>query len=74
MHLYLEKTALSVCPKCGRAVLPHKLCNWCGYYKGREMIDVMAKLTKKEKKAKEKEMAEKEKEKPLGAEALSQKQ
>jgi len=30
----------------------------CGNYKGREVVDVLKKLTKKEKKAKEKELAD----------------
>jgi len=56
-HHALKKQDLSICPKCSTPVLPHRLCQNCGTYAGREMIDVMAKLTKKEKKAKEKEIA-----------------
>jgi len=48
---------LSVCPKCGKPVLPHRVCLSCGYYKGVEVIDTLTKLNKKERKAKEKEMA-----------------
>jgi large subunit ribosomal protein L32 len=39
--------------------LPHTVCQNCGTYKGREMVDVMKKLTKKERKQKEKEIEEK---------------
>lgn len=60
MHLYLEAPVLGSCPKCGKPVLPHTVCARCGYYKGQEMIDVLKKLTKKEKKQKEKEMKIKE--------------
>ena len=60
MHLYLEAPVLSLCPKCGKPVLPHLICQNCGYYKGREMIDVLKKLTKKERKKKEKELKAKE--------------
>ena len=56
MHLHLETPFLSVCHKCGKKVLPHAVCQNCGYYKGVEVVDVMKKLTKKEKKQKEREM------------------
>ena len=69
------------CPKCGKPILPHTVCLYCGYYKGREAIDVLKKMTKKEKKAREKELAAKEaedkktagKEKTLSWEGLSKK-
>jgi len=77
MHIYLEQPKLAVCPKCGKPVLPHTVCLNCGSYKGKEVINVMKKLTKKEKKKKEKELAGKEKEekkeKPLSMEELSKK-
>ena len=60
MHLYIEKPVLSLCPKCKKPVLPHIACHNCGYYKGEEVIDVLKKLTKKEKKQKEKELQSKE--------------
>jgi len=56
-HLALKKTFLAVCAKCGRPVLPHRICDYCGFYDGKEVIDVMAKLTKKEKKRRKKEEA-----------------
>lgn len=62
MHLFIKKAALMSCPKCGKKVLTHTMCWNCGYYKQTEIIDVLKKLTKKEKKAREKEMAVKEKE------------
>jgi len=49
-----------VCKKCGTQALPHTVCLNCGEYKGRQVIDVLAKLNKKERKAKEQELAEKE--------------
>ena len=45
---------------CGKEVLPHTVCSFCGYYKGREVIDVLGKLDKKEKKQREKEIKAKE--------------
>ena len=77
MHIFLSKPALTSCPKCGKPVLAHTVCQNCGYYKGTEVIDVLKKLTKKEKKKKEKEIAskgEKEKKtKPITMEGLSKK-
>ncbi len=61
-HISLKKPTLVTCPKCGHLMLPHTVCKNCGYYNGREVIDVMKKLTKKEKKNKEKEITAKEKE------------
>lgn len=77
MHLFLKKPVLTLCPKCGKETRPHTICWNCGYYKGEQVIDVLAKLTKKEKKAREKEMSEKEGQekeaKPLTMEELSRK-
>ncbi len=75
MHIYLKAAKSSDCPKCGKPVLAHTVCQACGYYKGREVINVLAKLDKKERKKKEKEMKEKEQtQKPLSMEGLSKKQ
>lgn len=56
MHKHLAPVVLNVCPKCGKAVLSHTVCKNCGYYKGKEVLNVLAKLTKKEKKTREKEI------------------
>ncbi len=80
-HLALKKKKLSSCPKCGEPVLSHHYCPNCGFYKGREVVDVLVKLEKKERKKKEKELKAKEEEtekeapskKPLSLEELSQK-
>ena len=62
MHIWLKKPALVACSKCGQSKRPHTVCLSCGYYRDREVVDVLAKLDKKEKKKKEKEMKAKEKE------------
>ncbi|HXF29586.1 MAG TPA: 50S ribosomal protein L32 [Chlamydiales bacterium] len=61
MHIFVTPASLSACLKCGKPVRPHTICQHCGYYKGKAFINVMAKLTTKEKKAKEKEIKEAEK-------------
>jgi len=40
---------LNQCPKCGKALLPHRACGFCGFYNGREVLKVKSKI-KKEKK------------------------
>ncbi|MCK4781918.1 50S ribosomal protein L32 [Candidatus Parcubacteria bacterium] len=73
-HINLKAPLLIKCPKCGKPVKPHTVCWSCGFYKGKEVIDVLAKLTKKEKKQKEKEMAVHKKEKAKDEGALSMEQ
>ena len=62
MHKYIKRVALALCPKCGKPILSHTACKNCGYYKGKEVINVLGKLTKKEKKSREKEIKQAEKE------------
>jgi len=76
-HLKLSQVALIHCSHCNALTLPHQICTNCGYYKGRQVIDVLAKLEQKERKKKEKELAGAKKmqeaEKPLDAQELSKK-
>jgi large subunit ribosomal protein L32 len=58
-HLALKPANLIKCPHCGREIMPHRVCPYCGYYKGKQVIDVYKGLNKKEKKNKEKEIANK---------------
>ena len=39
-NMKLAQPAKSVCPQCGAATLPHRVCNNCGTYRGRQVIDV----------------------------------
>lgn len=76
-HLALKKRSFFVCSNCQQSVLGHRVCQNCGFYKGRQIIDVLAKLSKKEKKKREKELAAqetaKEKQPQLSLEELSRK-
>ena len=71
----LDKPVSSKCDHCGQMKVPHRVCNNCGYYNGRQVLDVLAKLDKKERKKKEKEIEEASEKtgKPLDLESLSQK-
>jgi len=77
MHKFIRPVVLNVCPKCKKPVLSHTVCRNCGYYKGMEVVNVLAELSKKEKKQREKEIKQAEKEsaqeKPLTMEELSKK-
>jgi large subunit ribosomal protein L32 len=39
-HDALTARNLVACPNCGDMRLPHHVCPNCGYYKGREVVDV----------------------------------
>jgi len=77
MHKFIKPVRLNVCPKCKKPVLSHTVCLNCGFYKGVEVINVLAKLTKKDKKIRENQIKAVEKEtkeeKPLTVENLSKK-
>ncbi len=57
-HHALKEVTLTKCEKCGKPVKPHHACASCGYYKKKEVINVLKKLPRKERikatKAKEK--------------------
>lgn len=76
MHKYIRRVVLSLCPKCKKPVLSHTVCKNCGFYKGKEVVNVLAELSKKEKKLREKEIKQVEKEEkknPLSMEELNKK-
>lgn len=55
-HQALKNLGVTKCLKCGQPILPHQACRNCGTYKGREVLDVMKKLTKREQKKRQKEL------------------
>ncbi|MBI3631734.1 MAG: 50S ribosomal protein L32 [Candidatus Staskawiczbacteria bacterium] len=61
MHLYIRPSVLTLCTKCKSKVLPHTVCQNCGFYKGKEIINILGKLTKKDRKTREKNIKETEK-------------
>ncbi|MEM9202453.1 MAG: 50S ribosomal protein L32 [Actinomycetota bacterium] len=34
------RTARSICPQCGAPQRPHRACAKCGYYAGRQVLDL----------------------------------
>lgn len=65
MHIYLKDPSLVACDKCKEKKLMHTVCGACGYYKGREIINVLG----EDKKTK----STKEEKKPLKMDELSKK-
>jgi large subunit ribosomal protein L32 len=39
-HHALGANASHECPNCGELKRPHHVCNACGYYDGREVVEV----------------------------------
>lgn len=37
-HDALPTPAISTCPECGEAKMPHRACPHCGQYRGRQVI------------------------------------
>jgi len=48
-HFALKTTALSKCTECGKPIMPHQACKFCGKYKNKEVIKMKLKSAKKKK-------------------------
>jgi len=46
-HWKIAKSNLTSCPQCKKAKLPHRACGSCGYYDGRQVIEIKIKEKKK---------------------------
>lgn len=53
-HLALKPQKLTQCAQCKKDILPHVVCKHCGYYRGQEMVNVLARELKKKEKEKHK--------------------
>ena len=61
-HFALKKTGLVKCPKCDHLTLPHRVCEFCGTYKGQQVIALKTKAKTAKQKAQERKEAAKAKE------------
>ncbi|MFC1658681.1 50S ribosomal protein L32 [Candidatus Omnitrophota bacterium] len=46
-HWKLANPGLVVCSQCKQLKLPHQVCNFCGYYHGRQAVVIKKKEKKK---------------------------
>lgn len=67
-HHALKKIQVDTCAKCDAAIQPHRACQSCGHYNGRQVISMEQEIDKvlKEKKPKAKKSEKKEAEKETG--------
>jgi large subunit ribosomal protein L32 len=72
MHIHLDAPTMGDCPQCKEKKLMHAVCKACGYYKGKEIIDVLKEKKSASKKKEEAKEEEKSK-KSLTMESLSKK-
>ncbi|MEK7582392.1 MAG: 50S ribosomal protein L32 [Patescibacteria group bacterium] len=56
-HLALKAQSITTCSHCKKAVLPHIVCKSCGYYKGREVVNVLGKELKRQEKQRHQQRA-----------------
>ncbi len=47
-HHALKNPTLAVCSNCGSQHRPHHMCLECGYYKGRQVMDLKAQKEKRD--------------------------
>ncbi len=48
-HWKLNNLNLAPCPQCKQPKMPHKACSVCGYYDGRQVIEIKVNEKKKKK-------------------------
>ena len=46
-HWKIKSTSLTPCPQCKQLKLPHKVCLACGFYNGRQVLEIKVKAKKK---------------------------
>jgi len=49
-HYKASVASLGVCSNCKKSILPHRVCPFCGFYKGKPVIVVEKEEKKTEKK------------------------
>lgn len=50
-HHALKARNLVACSKCKALIMPHRMCDVCGSYNGKTVLNTMKKVEKKTKKA-----------------------
>lgn len=39
-HQKLPVPASAVCGQCHRRIMPHRVCDYCGFYRGEKILDI----------------------------------
>ncbi|MFA4871700.1 MAG: 50S ribosomal protein L32 [Patescibacteria group bacterium] len=63
-HFALKAVKLNECPHCHKPVLPYHACEFCGYYKGRQIITIKIKKKTEKQRAQARKQDAREKEAP----------
>ncbi|MFH1577558.1 MAG: 50S ribosomal protein L32 [Candidatus Omnitrophota bacterium] len=45
-HWKLDNPGLVLCSQCKQSKLPHQVCGFCGYYNGKQVIEIKVKEKK----------------------------
>ena len=53
-HYKTKLPTLTKCSHCQKSKAQHRVCPFCGFYKGKKVLDLIKKTEKKQKKAKAK--------------------
>ncbi|MFH1790741.1 MAG: 50S ribosomal protein L32 [Candidatus Omnitrophota bacterium] len=53
-HYKLKRHTLAKCAQCGKLKMPHKVCPHCGYYKGKQVIEIKTLDEKRKEREKKK--------------------
>ena len=46
-HWKIRIPSFSRCPQCQKSIIPHRVCPFCGYYKGKPIVAITVKEEKK---------------------------
>ncbi|MBF0484444.1 MAG: 50S ribosomal protein L32 [Candidatus Omnitrophica bacterium] len=49
-HYKASMPSLSVCPNCQKPIISHRICPFCGHYKGQMFVDMTPKVKAEDKK------------------------
>lgn len=48
-HWKIKASNLTLCPQCKEPKIPHRVCMVCGFYAGRQVVEIKVKEKKKKK-------------------------
>ncbi len=55
-NIFIKPKMTVICKNCKKDILPHIVCNFCGFYKGKEIINVLKRIQKIDKKKKKEKL------------------